>query len=385
MILQIILFSGILTQSSILATLQCQQRNTSCNDIKTSDGFKFWHESPEGSEIFVYHNKTVIAHAKLGNQTLYPAQVVSMDSHSVTTRHCQDLQVQCIVPNGKFIVKEICVEYKIIEKMKNPVDLPTPWALIIAVSLCVLALIGIIVICFLWINYRSWKRDLITQHGAAPVSQLTFSRYLLTRLRRRSSQPEEIRQGIELQDRTADDLETQHNTASGIRQSQSLSATLPRGSEENINEQDDTLRSVHVDSIDPEADGTTPPSLSLNHNHNEGIQLSKNGDTCAPDGHGASHHRGMNRNMRDDPGGVNDNKGKETVCEMHNGWTRGDCGPEDHENEGQPLLSSQRAAIQGFDMTGEAAALVNKRVFDQDQVSRCSTALDTDVESTPLN
>lgn len=39
------------------------------------------------------------------------------------------------------------------------------------------------------------------------------------------------------------------------------------------------------------------------------------------------------------------------------------------------VVSVSRAASQGFDMTGRDVALVDKHGFDQDQVSRCSTAL----------
>ncbi|XP_044036756.1 uncharacterized protein LOC122868653 isoform X3 [Siniperca chuatsi] len=296
-------------------TLGCPQRNLSCNDIKTSDGFKFPYEGPEGSEIFVHYNEIVIAHALLGNHSFtYFNEVMSMDSHSVITRDCRDLQVKCIVPDGEHYVKETCVNYKITEKMKNPDpnDLPTQWGLIIGVTFVVIAILGIIsILCC----YLSWKKEL------------------------KHHRDQEV---------TVDDLETQHNN--GIRLSEIPSATDPRGSGENDIEEDNTLGSVHVHSIDPKADCKTPQSLSLDRNlSNEGIQPPKNGDTSS-----ASNHRAMHRNLRDDPGGVNDNKGKDIV----------------------------RAAIQIFDMTGEAAVLVNKHGFDPDQVSGCSTAPDTDVEST---
>lgn len=160
------------------------------------------------------------------------------------------------------------------------------------------------------------------------------------------------------------------------------------GSGENVIEQDDTLESVY--SNDPKADGETPPSFSLIRSlRNEGIQPTANSDISAPDVSRASIHQAVNGSLRDDPGGypegVNDNKGKGNVRirEIPNGRTRGDRGPEDDENdEGQPLMSDQRAANQSFDMTGGAVALVDKRGFDPDPVSRCSTAPDTDVEST---
>ncbi|XP_044036752.1 uncharacterized protein LOC122868653 isoform X1 [Siniperca chuatsi] len=334
-------------------TLGCPQRNLSCNDIKTSDGFKFPYEGPEGSEIFVHYNEIVIAHALLGNHSFtYFNEVMSMDSHSVITRDCRDLQVKCIVPDGEHYVKETCVNYKITEKMKNPDpnDLPTQWGLIIGVTFVVIAILGIIsILCC----YLSWKKELKKQQGAATVSQFSFLRHLWTSisLRKGTSQTDTGEtETIHHRDQevTVDDLETQHNN--GIRLSEIPSATDPRGSGENDIEEDNTLGSVHVHSIDPKADCKTPQSLSLDRNlSNEGIQPPKNGDTSS-----ASNHRAMHRNLRDDPGGVNDNKGKDIV----------------------------RAAIQIFDMTGEAAVLVNKHGFDPDQVSGCSTAPDTDVEST---
>eukprot|EP00064_Thunnus_orientalis_P003403 superscaffoldBa00000276_g3412 len=108
---------------------------------------------------------------------------------------------------------------------------------------------------------------------------------------------------------------------------------------------------------DSTANGRTPQTLSLDHSLNDvGIELTK-------------------KNVRDDPGGVNDTRGQFTVrsSERHES--------QDHVNEGQPLLPNERAAVQDFDMT--AVALVNKHGFHPDQVSRCSTVLDTDVESIP--
>ncbi|XP_070780007.1 uncharacterized protein [Enoplosus armatus] len=229
---------------------------------------------------------------------------------------------------------------------------------------CVIALIviiGIIGIIGMLCLYLPWKRELRKQHNTAEVSQLSFLRYLQTSscLRKVISQPET---GQAEEPRLSD-------------------KPSPTGSQDDI-EEDDTLESVHVHSIDLKADGEAPQSLSLHCNlSKEGIQLSKNGHTSTPDANSAYDHRAMHRNLGDDPRGVIDNKGKDIVkiLEVRGGRTLGDGGPEDHEIEGQPLLS----AIQHFDMKGEAAALVNRRGQDPDPVSRGSTAPDTDVESTP--
>ncbi|TNN70374.1 hypothetical protein EYF80_019400 [Liparis tanakae] len=129
-------------------------------------------------------------------------------------------------------------------------------------------------------------------------------------------------------------------------------------------------------------DATAPQSFSLD-SATQGIQATESGLVMS-DGNRAWNHRAMNRSLRDDPGGVNDNNRKAILGtgETLSGRTAGDRGPEDHGNEDQPLLSNQRAAKRGLDMTGKAAALVHNRGFDLDRVSRRSTEPDTDVEST---
>ncbi|KAM9345975.1 uncharacterized protein ABDE67_012576 [Symphorus nematophorus] len=275
-----------------------------------------------------------------------------MDNHSVTTRHCRDLRVQSILNGGPF-VQENCVDYKITE-MENYDPLQgASLGLDILISLGVMALFGI---AMLALCFHCWKKELRKRQGAATVSGF------LTCLRKWIPQPQTPQTGNE-----------------EAQLSEITSASDPRGSGED-EEQHGALESVQGDSIDHPADGTTPKSLSLDHNlSNGGAQLSKNGEIRAPDVR-TSNPQAMNRNQRDDQGGVNDNKGKETARsrDMSNGWTR----PGDHESEGQPLLLEQRPAVQCFDMTGEAAALVNERGFDPDQVSRCSAAPDADVEST---
>lgn len=69
------------------------------------------------------------------------------------------------------------------------------------------------------------------------------------------------------------------------------------------------------------------------------------------------------------------------ISETDNGGAAGNHDAEDHETR-RPLLANQRAASRGFDMTGDAIALVNEHGFDPDQVSGFSTAPETDVEST---
>ncbi|XP_049924813.1 uncharacterized protein LOC126405223 [Epinephelus moara] len=389
----------------ITNTQGCQQRNISCDHIKTDDGFEFQYQCPENSEIFVDHDKTPFAYRELGNHSFECSrEVISIDNRTVVTRGCQDLQVKCIFPNGEKRVKETCMEYKITGKPSfgnimdaaqqsswdefecntnkgklkrpEPDDSPTWYRyLIIGVPLVlvIFGIVGMLCCC-----YSRWKKK---QHGAATVPELVS--YLRTGGCLRKNSPAERGEELEtgaaecdsIQEVTAGDSGTQQN---GVKRTSVMSASGLRGCGENDIEHDDTLGNVLVHSIDLNADGTTPQSFSLDHNlSNGGIELAENGDVSAPDVNGAANRRAMHRSLRDDPGGVRYNKDKDVVQIMKepSGWTHGGHGREDHGREVQPLLSDHGAASQGFDMTGGAAA--------SDQVSRCSSAQDTDVESTP--
>ncbi|XP_074512547.1 uncharacterized protein LOC141780960 [Sebastes fasciatus] len=369
--------TGVVVMSFFIGkTQECRQRNTSCSDIQTGEGFQFKHRCPEGSDWTVFDNKSVIA--VFGTQRKnHSEDVIRLDNNSVVTRGCRDLQIKCIAPNGNLrgeeSVIDICYDYKITDGVPD------------GVAVGVLGVLGVLVLCgFIgMLCYIFWFKK---QHDGATVPE--FLRYLWTcsclRNERAEAPTTGDPEGRGVQEVRSGALDTtQHN--GGIELSV-ISASDGNG--ENVIEQDDTLESVH--STDPEADGETPLSFSLNRIlRNEGIQPTANGDISAPDVSRASIHQAVNGSLRDDPGGdpegVNDSKGKgnERIGEMPNGRTRGDRGPEDDENdEGQPLMSDQRAANQGFDMTGGAVALVDKRGFDPDPVSRCSTAPDTDVEST---
>ncbi|XP_037648124.1 uncharacterized protein LOC119501664 isoform X2 [Sebastes umbrosus] len=392
--------TGVVVMSFFIGkTRECRQINTSCSDIQTGEGFQFKHRCPDGSDLTVNDNKTKLAFAVIGTERKnYSGEVIRLDNNSVVTRKCRDLQIECIVRNtliltgnlqGEESVIDICDDYKITEKLKNldpsypttPQNLTNGVPVGVAVGVTVGVLLGVLVLCGIigMLCYIFWFKK---QHDGATVPE--FLRYLRTCSCLRNERGEAPKtgdpEGRGVQEVGSGALDTtQHN--GGIELSV-ISASDRRG--ENVIEQDDTLESVH--SNDPKAVGETPPSFSLNHIlRNKGIQPTANGDISAPDMNRASIHQAVNGSLRDDPGGVNDSKGKGNVRirEMPNGRTRGDRGPEDDENdEGQPLMSDQRAANQGFDMTGGAVALVDKRGFDPDPVSRCSTAPDTDVEST---
>ncbi|XP_054463965.1 uncharacterized protein LOC129098867 isoform X2 [Anoplopoma fimbria] len=321
---------------------ECLQTNCSCNDIRTAEGFQFLHQCPKGSEISVLHKGTVLALAVLGNQTTSHSEgMIIISNNSVVTRDCRDLELKCKVSKGKKHIRDICTDYKVTE-MLNP-DSTTSQNLIIAVSVCVGLIVSIGVIC--------WKKKQVAS---------IVSRFL---------------RNLRISER-----ETERTEPTRLSE---ISATEPRGSGDNDIDQVNTLESVHVNSNDPTADGKAAQSFGLDHNSNK----VENGDVIAPDGNWDSNHPAENRSLRDDPGGspVNDDNGKAKVGigEMHSGGTDVDPGAEDHGNEEQPLLLSQRAASQGFDMTAKAGALVDKPGFDPDQVSRYSTVPGADVESTP--
>ncbi|XP_032393738.1 uncharacterized protein LOC116703206 [Etheostoma spectabile] len=288
----------------ISKTQQCPPKNISCNNVKMAKGFKFLYPCPEGGEISVIDNKTLIAHAVLGIQWFsYLNEVMSMDNHSVVTRDCRDLRVECIFNNGKNFVEDICVDYKMTEKMKNPDpdDSPTTQNLSSEKFFLIGGIVlfmGMVVCCYIYCKKK--------QYGVPAVSG--FFRYPKTCpcLREGISkaemgETEETRHpgGREVQKVTAGDLDTaQSNTVNRLIE---ISATYPRGSGENDIKQDDKLGSVQ--SVDPKADGKTLQSFRLDRNlSTEGLQPNKTGDISAPDK--TYNHQAMNSSLRDDPGRV---------------------------------------------------------------------------------
>ncbi|KAM6914158.1 uncharacterized protein PEZ65_014617 isoform 2-T2 [Lycodopsis pacificus] len=336
-------FTILITVSCTANSLECPRTNISCKDIYSGDRFTFLHRCPKGSEISVFDNKTLVAYAVLGNQMTNHLNEVIIGDHSVDTRDCRDLKIRCMVPIGETGVDEICLDYKVTgEAMREtptptlmPTPTPTPTPRNHIISWSVFGFAGLMVLIGVF-GYISWKKK---QHVASIGS------WILRHMR--ISSPAEMRQ-------------TEQTRLSEV------SARHPLEGGENDTEQDNALESVHVPSIDPTADGKAPQSSGLDRNSSyQGIQPTAS--------------------LRDDPGGMKDNDGKaiDGIREVCSRWTVGDRAPEDHGNEGQPLLSNQRAANHGFDMTAKAVALVDKRGIDPDQVSRCSPVPDADVESTP--
>ncbi|XP_042360303.1 uncharacterized protein LOC121956238 [Plectropomus leopardus] len=300
----------------VITTKGCTQVNISCNGIKTDNGFLFTYDCPEESESLVYDNKTTIAHRKDG--TNFTPAVISINSNSTMTRECRDLQVKCFISEGKQLVHEICWDFTITEMQTTPEPSYSPmnpkqWDPIISVSVCLAVLIGIIIVTLCCL-YISWKRK---QQGGVGVSE--FFRYLRTSCscregnflaERREAHENGVTEYNAVPVVQPDDSETQQNNV----MRQSVLASKMHGSGDYNIEQNNTLRRELVDSIDPNADGQTPQSLSLDRNLSNGcIQLTINEDIRAPDINRAFNHRAMNGGVTDDPGGVNKNTGKDTI------------------------------------------------------------------------
>ncbi|XP_026211099.1 uncharacterized protein LOC113158921 [Anabas testudineus] len=251
----------------VAKTIECTQKNASCDDIKTPRGYRFPYDCVAVIEVNVYSNQTLIANAKTGKQdNLLLNVVLSMDNCSIITRECSDLRIQCIVPNGNY-VKETCEEFKISERMNPDVrDLTTPWGLIIGVLFGAMLVIGIVMFC------GCWKKK------------------------------QEPNQGREAQDITAGDCKNPHSDFSLV---EIPSVTDPHASGEN-DLRGNTFGAAHVHSIDPKADDKTQQTPGLVCNiGNEKMQPTK-------------------KISKDDPGGVNTVR----TLNMNNGHTQGDRGPE---------------------------------------------------------
>nr|XP_020465863.1 uncharacterized protein LOC109965848 isoform X2 [Monopterus albus] len=353
----------LITSLCVHKTLECVQKNISCNSIRMTSpqGFGFSHQCSGANYITVTKNVTVIAVYSSNQSTKHSSEVIRMDNHSVVTRECEALKVKCTIPDGS-TPKDLCVDFKIIEKTKDPSDLPTSHGIIIGISCGVLLFVGIPGI-IIGIRYMCWKK----QHRAATVSG--FLRHMWPCCF--------LRQGVS-------EAETGERTELSL--DEMSPATDPHPGAEN--EQDDILETVHVPSIDPKADSKTPQTNSLGCNlASEGIQPTENGDTSALDVCTAFDYLDIKRYLTDDPGGITYNKAGDTVKgvvsrDMYSGrtWTYRDRGSE-HPETKSPLLMNQPAPIQDSDVTDEAVALVNKDGFDH--ASRCFIIPDTDVESTP--
>ncbi|XP_047426954.1 uncharacterized protein LOC124997350 isoform X2 [Mugil cephalus] len=252
-----------------------------------------------------------------------------MDKDSVITRDCQDLTVKLIVPNGRF-VKEICVNFKTAASTEPETSSDTSWAFIIGVVLAVVALV-----CGWCVM---WKKKLKKRCGRATATGLLKEVQISCCARNGTCQPnrgerDKARNYNESHPGGAGDLGTQHDN--DIRNEQS-SDRNPRGCGAANTERSNILERVVVQ-----------------------------------------------RNLGHDPGGVNSCNKEDIARDVASAWPIGAGGldAEEHETEGRQLLLNQRAANRASDQGGEAIALVDKHSFENEPVSGCSNALDTDVES----
>ncbi|XP_041861906.1 uncharacterized protein LOC121652876 isoform X2 [Melanotaenia boesemani] len=314
-------------------SIDCSLKTTSCHEMKTNDTYEFRFRCPQGSKIFISNNnETQIAHAVPSKLIFdYISEVVKMDEGSVTTKSCQNLTVKCIVDTP---VKETCVYFAVTTedlKAKNSDSsgFPSQRGLIAAV----ITVIGTVFMSGLYVWYRLRKRRNHTETFLGFITCILTCSCLATR--------------------------------------------KPSSHRENNTDQDNSLETVC--STDPEPDDTTPQPQSLNQElSSERIELTENGNTRGSNNSSPSNHRTINRNLRDEPGGINETTRSDFIGDME---AVDDQKIKDQETERRPLLSEQRAASQDFEMKGEAKALVNKGSFDPDQLSRCSIG-PADVEST---
>ncbi|KAM4530559.1 uncharacterized protein PAE49_023018 [Odontesthes bonariensis] len=153
---------------------ECSLRDINCSDIKTSAGYKFEHECPLESSIYVNDdNETTIAYAKpsKGLFRLEQSGEVDMDNSSVTTKSCRNLTVKCIL-HSETGVNEKCFDFKVNTENPDGSFLSSQWsrAAVIAIAIGVA---GTLCAC-----YASWRRELKKQNNKATLSG--FLRYVLT-------------------------------------------------------------------------------------------------------------------------------------------------------------------------------------------------------------
>ncbi|KAK2833327.1 hypothetical protein Q5P01_017216 [Channa striata] len=140
----------------ISRTLGCLQRNASCENIKTPDGFKFPFNCPAGMEVSAFINDTVAAHADLHAKTYnFSSDVVSMNDSVIVMRQCRDLKIHCVLNNGPY-VDESCENYNVKEVLNHP-DLQKPRILKISVSVGVIVVFCITGILFGVIK-KIWRK-----------------------------------------------------------------------------------------------------------------------------------------------------------------------------------------------------------------------------------
>ncbi|XP_074553128.1 uncharacterized protein LOC141809827 [Halichoeres trimaculatus] len=351
-----------LTLSSCRKTIQgCIEKNITCKDIRQSSGYRYPHGCPEGSKVYVDEIERKIAYGQLGSDPsthLYLHPDMRLFNDSFVTVNCSDLWIRCTDNVGGH-AKDLCWSYsKLTEPETTPVPSESQKELIIGAS------VGVLLFLFIGIVISVVFRQHI--FGALQVCKKKTA----------ASRPFRYFQGT-FQNRNHGRGNAEE--ASGSEEENRLNSSIEA---ENDNERNDTLEAVEVQSTDPQA-AETPDSISQNIIFIEEDNQAKDEGTSVPDEVPTS--RDMQRNQRDDPGGVYGIKADDTVGikKMQNGWAHGGRSPEDDEqnkrNEKEPLLPTSGGT--NSDMTGEAAALVDKFCFNPDLDSEHSVAVDTDVKS----
>ncbi|XP_008414291.1 uncharacterized protein LOC103468774 isoform X2 [Poecilia reticulata] len=157
----------------ISTTSECTLKTIMCSEILVTEGFRYEHECPQGSEYSVEGNdKMNFGSADLREQVFnFVSPVVKMDNHSVITDDCQDLNITCtrFTENLKKLAGEKCVNFKSIpasQEEKFPpgnlsVSPPPPtqgqsnltWT-----AALVILLVVILLVVYGLISYYCWKK-----------------------------------------------------------------------------------------------------------------------------------------------------------------------------------------------------------------------------------
>ncbi|XP_065821185.1 uncharacterized protein [Labrus bergylta] len=322
------LFLTLMISPCLGRSLGCPQKIISCKELKSADGFSYSHECSDANKIFVDQNETKIARYMSGRyEYLHPW--MNLNKTSFFTKNCTDLRIKCTVPSGRH-VEDVCLSYKIYENLPTPVTNDSSENIPPSVSkdLKLVLFIGSVGVAAFFLAVLCWRKN-------ACLKKTLWAQ-----------------------------MDGNHRAVFKLMQP----AIGQHAADQNG--RNSMLESVQVQSIDSQADGETPQTpqtQSLDNIYNNGTQLSKVGGIDVPDG--VSELRSMHRNLRDDPGGVTDGKEKDIDenRDMQNGRPLVERGPKEDENERKPLIPSQGDSIARSDMTGEAAALVDKSCPDPDQ------------------
>ncbi|XP_041634425.1 uncharacterized protein LOC121503893 [Cheilinus undulatus] len=336
------------------AMQSCTQKNTTCEELKSQNGFMYLHECPDKSQIYVTQNETKIAVANFGpnsNTSQCLREGMSLDYTAFYMGECQDVHIKCVSPFGEKYVKDSCLTYTITEKPKVLPSTDLPLGPIVGVSVAVIVLGGIAgLLCWCF----------FIKKRAQPATPLLFSRVCTTKGVSEIGEAGDQRptDGISAHSSTDPELDVAANqdAQNKLREIQSEIGL----SETEENEKNSDLES----NVDSQTDREDPKSLREDLIIIDETQSSENENKTVPGR--ASSHRPMHRHLRGDPGGVTYNKAEDSVSigGTQNRRTHDDGGLEEEETEGAPLPPSSgptewSAAHESTDFGADVAAYQN--------------------------